>query len=281
MQVQIRILVENTSNMPGVWGEYGFAALITTPDARILFDTGSEGTIFNNAAFLGEDLKSIKNIVISHGHFDHTGGIIPLLKQNPDRRIHIHPHAFAIRKVQTIEGNVRDIGSKFMERDVKSFGSQIVWVNDFTELCPHLFITGEIPRTNDFEEAGSYLGKKFQVIRGSETLDDNIEDDMAIVINHSRGLIIVSGCAHAGIINTIEYARKKTGKSQILAFIGGTHLMTVSEDRLEKTINYLKDSQIETLILSHCTGFHAAARMYDALGDKVMLGTAGTYLEFK
>ena len=110
--------------------------------------------------------------------------------------------------------------------------------------------------------------------------DDPLVDDSALIIDHPDGLIIVSGCAHSGVVNIIEHARNKTGESRILAFIGGTHLITASQERVDNTISALDSFSISKIIVSHCTGFYAAARLYNSLGERVIKGETGMRFEF-
>ena len=119
------------------------------------------------------------------------------------------------------------------------------------EIYPGVYITGTIPRRTAYEDAGG----RFVLQSGEDLIEDYIEDDMALVIDHPQGLIILSGCAHAGTVNTLEYAREITGKRHIQAYIGGTHLMNASSERMEATLSALLDELPNRIMIGHCAGF--------------------------
>lgn len=275
MKVSITILVENTTPIPGFYGEYGFAALVVVDDKKILFDTGSADAVLKNAATGGIDLAQINDLVISHGHFDHAGAVIPFLKTGPNKRMYGHSDMFTPRYIVLGEYK-RGIGVSFAKQEISSNGAEFIPTDDFTEIQPGVFVTGEIPRNNDYEDVGG----SFWVEDGDQLIPDRMADDMSMVINHPEGLIVISGCAHAGIINTIEYAQKKTGQNKLLAFIGGTHLSGASEDRMTKTLAALKEFDIEKIIACHCTGFDAMVKLRNALGDKVIKGETAMNFQF-
>jgi len=275
LQVSIKILVENTSPLPRFQGEYGFAALVAVDDQQILFDTGSADALMKNAEAGGIDLSSINDLVISHGHFDHTGAVIPFLQTSSSKRVYAHA-GIIIPRYAVFGDHKRAIGIPFTLQEIKSHGAEFIITNEFSEICPGVFVTGEIPRTTDYEDVGG----PFYVAVGDRLVPDHIYDDMAVVINHPQGLIVISGCAHAGIINTIEYARLKTGQPRVRAFIGGTHLIGASENRITKTIAALKELEAEQIIACHCTGFDAMVSLRNALGDRLIKGETGMNFEF-
>lgn len=275
MKVRITILVENTTPAPDYEGEYGFAALVVVDDKKFLVDTGSAAALFKNAAAAGIDLAQVNDLVISHGHYDHTGALLAFLKTGGHKKVYGHSNVFVPRYV--IRGDRRkEIGVSFTFRELTSGGAEFIATDDFTEIHPGVHVTGEIPRTNDYEDVGG----SFWVNAGEKLVPDHIADDMSLVVNHPRGLIIISGCAHAGLINTIEYTRLKTGRDQVLAFIGGTHLIMASEERLTKTAAALKDYDVQRIIACHCTGFNALVRLRNELGDRLIKGETGMHFQF-
>jgi len=164
----------------------------------------------------------------------------------------------------------------FQSGDIEQYGAELHLIDQFTEIDDRIYLTGVVPRLNDFEDVGG----DFMAEENGQLVGDLVPDDMAMVIDHPEGLIIISGCAHAGIINIIDYARKKTGRNKVQAFIGGTHLLTASEERMAKTIAALKAYDIEKIIPCHCTGFYAAASLYRALGAKVKKGETSMSFRF-
>lgn len=274
MDVKITILVENTTPIPSFVGEYGFAALVSIDDKRFLFDTGSAGAVFTNAKILGIDLQAIDRLIISHGHFDHTGGVVPFLQMGK-KKVYAQKEVFTKRYV--VNGaSKKDISALFQRSDIEQYGAELSLIDQFTEINEGIYLTGAVPRLNDFEDVGG----AFMAEENGQLVGDLLPDDMSMVINHTEGLIIISGCAHAGIINIIDYARKQTGQERVQAFIGGTHLLKASDERMTKTIDALKEYNIGKIIPCHCTGFYASARLYNELGPKVVKGETSMRFQF-
>ncbi len=274
MQVKIQILVENTVPLSDLAGEHGFAALIEVDDTKILLDVGNKGTIMENSQLLGIDLKEIDAIVLSHGHYDHTGALPALLTEIGSKKIYAHSNLFEHRVVFAGGQIIVEPGTPFSQEQLEEAGGTLIFTDDFTEIYPGVYISGEIPRANDFEDVGG--NGTFKVERNGELVDDLLPDDIALIIDHPDGLIIVSGCAHSGMINIMDYAMFKTGRSKVLAFIGGTHLLDASDNRINKTIFYLKEeNRVDKLVVCHCTGFSASAKLFNALGGRVIKGEVG------
>lgn len=276
MQVDVSILVENTAPAPGLIGEYGFACLVDIDGHELLLDTGSERALFHNSKVMGIDLAQVEEVVISHGHFDHTGALLPLLEHHGPKKIMAHTRLFLPRMLPTAGGGLRPIGTPFSRAELEKAGAVFVLHDQWKELRPGVYLSGEIPRLNSFEDVGG----NFKVEVDGRIEDDHLEDDMALVIDLPEGLVVISGCAHSGFLNIIGQAQKITGKSKVLAYIGGTHLMNASENRLRMTIDALRALDIDRVVVAHCTGFHAAARLYNELGDKVIKGETGMKFRF-
>lgn len=276
MQAQVQILVENTTPAPGLIGEYGFSALITADNKKILFDTGSSDALLKNSKTLGIDLSTLDALVISHGHFDHTGAVMAVAKLNQGLHVYGHPMIFNPHFVERIPDSLIPIGAGFNESELKDNGAIFQAVSAFTEIMPGVFFCGEIPRTNDFEDAGA----GFRTEVDGNVVEDHIADDSAIVLNLPDGLVIISGCAHAGLINTLNYCMEQTNCNKIMAFIGGTHLAMASETRINKTIAALQSMNINSVAVAHCTGFAPAAIMQQALGPKLVKAETGMLFRY-
>lgn len=275
MKVQVDILVENTTPWAPLVGEYGFSALLTVNGRKILFDAGSGTSLFTNCTHMGIEPAEFEEIIISHGHFDHTGAIIPFLKQYGGRSIYAHPGIFP-RRIVPGRRNFIDIGCAFTLEDAVACGATFIPVEEFTEIHPGVYLTGEVPRLTEYEDVGG----NFQKYEEDNLVADTIPDDMAVVLDHPDGLIIISGCSHAGMVNIMNYAREKTRQSKILAYIGGTHLIRASEQRLQQTVEAIRRLQVNKLMVGHCTGFYAAARLYHELGDAVVKADVGMTFKF-
>ncbi len=277
MQVKVTILVENTTPTPGLMGEYGFACWLEIDGRHLLFDTGSEQALFHNSQVLGINLAEIEDVVISHGHFDHTGALLPLLKLYGPKRILAHPRLFLPRMLPLDKGGFKQIGTPFTSTELEKAGANFVFHDQWWEMWPGVYISGEIPRYHDFEDVGG----DFKVEVNGQIQPDHLEDDMALVVDLPDGLLVISGCAHAGFLNIIRQAQKITGKSKILAYVGGTHLMNATESRIDQTIQTLRRLDIDRLVVAHCTGFRAAARLFNELGSKVVKGETGMKFLFQ
>lgn len=276
LTLKISILVENTTMHMDMFGEYGLALMVEKDDKRFLFDTGSHGSIIHNSKVMGMSLDGLDGIILSHGHSDHTGGMLEILNNHTVPVVYAHSKVFARRPLGAGTGKVRQIGCAFSLIDLEKAGVNMMHIDDFAEIAPNMYLSGEITRKSDYENVGG----AFQVEENGELKPDLLEDDIALIIRQEEGLVIISGCAHSGIINIIDYAIEKTGEKRILAYIGGTHLIAASSERVDKTIEALQTYDIEKLVVSHCTGFYASARLFNSLGDKVVKGEVGLSMTF-
>jgi 7,8-dihydropterin-6-yl-methyl-4-(beta-D-ribofuranosyl)aminobenzene 5'-phosphate synthase len=274
MQVNIKILIENTAPTPMVRGEYGLGVLIRVDGKGILLDAGMDDGLVKNLKALGVQASDIDVMVLSHGHFDHAGGLLNALDQIGPRDIYLHPEALWPKFVGTRE---RKIFTGMPGREeLEKRGGRLILADAPTTVFPGVILTGTIPRTNDYEDTGGDFAREREGIWEK----DPMNDDQSIIIQHPDGLIIVSGCAHAGMVNTMDYARSITGVSKMKAWIGGTHLMTANPVRLNKTIEVLKENNLEKIVVTHCTGFNAGAVMYRELGPRVVKGETGDEFAF-
>ncbi|MGE5544048.1 MAG: MBL fold metallo-hydrolase [Bacillota bacterium] len=269
MKVDVTVLIENSASIPGLVGEYGLGMLVRVDGRGILFDTGMADGLVRNLKTMQIPSESIDLIAISHGHFDHTGGLLSALDYLGSRDVYVHGKA-PLPKYVLAGDKMTFIGMPH-PGELEKRGACLVYNDGPVELLPGVFLSGSIPRTNDFEDTGG----NFWVECAGRKEPDNFADDQALFIKHPEGLIIISGCAHAGMINTIEYAATVTGIDKVKAWIGGTHLINASGERMEKTIDCLRAYDIDTIIVTHCTGFLAAAQIYSELGTRVGKGESG------
>lgn len=293
------LLLENTDNVkraprvrdgqpaPPLLAEHGFSALVRVNKAgivhTILLDTGmSETTMLINTDQLGTDLGAAEAVVISHGHFDHINGLVPALSRlRPGIPIVIHPHAFAPRIMKLPDGTqvrMTPLDPAALERA----GAKIVRESEPSLLADGtILVTGQVPRVTDFE-----FGLPFQyaVVDGAEQHDPLTPDDQSIAVAvKGKGLVIVSGCAHAGIINSVKCVCELTGVHNVHAIAGGFHLAgPLYEAAIEPTVNAMEQFNPDFLLPTHCTGWKAihtcAGRMPDAfvqnsVGTRLILGS--------
>jgi 7,8-dihydropterin-6-yl-methyl-4-(beta-D-ribofuranosyl)aminobenzene 5'-phosphate synthase len=278
MEIKITVLCENLVGRLVGSGEHGFSAFIETDKGNYLFDTGSGRSIVPNSLTLNKDLKSIRKIFLSHGHYDHTGGLSEVLKLKGKVDIHAHPHVFldriAVFKEEDREIK-RFIGIRYKKRYLESLGANFVFNTDFTEVEKGLFLTGEVPRQTNFEKADPRL---FSEMDGAVT-NDLFLDDQSLILDTDKGIVLILGCAHSGMINVIHHVVNKMGKEKFHSILGGTHLDFLTPEQLEESIKSLKTMEIGKIGVSHCTGMRAAFRLQQEFGDQFFYGCVGSVLE--
>ncbi|ABK17761.1 MBL fold metallo-hydrolase [Syntrophobacter fumaroxidans] len=278
MECRITVLCENTVSAPGLLGEHGFAAFVEIPGDTVLFDTGQGYSLVHNALRLRKNLADASRLVLSHGHYDHTGGILALLGMRDGCDIVAHPDVFSERFwVMETDGREKavSIGMPWPETYLSTRGARFRLERAFTEIAPNVFITGEVPRRTLFE-----LGSpKFTVRAQKGFAMDPLLDDLSLVLKTSKGLVIVLGCAHAGVVNIMRHAVEKTGVSRIHAILGGTHLGLSPAPQFDPTIEAIKSADIGLLAVSHCTGQQPVARLASEFGERFAFGNVGFVIE--
>lgn len=253
---RITILCENSVGpVSGTLGEHGFAALVEGDDGTVLFDTGSGETLLHNAMRMNRDLRRVDLVALSHGHHDHTGGLLPLLRTCGGREVLAHPGIFARRYRVKDTGESFSIGIPYDEAYLRGMGARFSLCESFRQILPGMFLTGEVPRTTGFEQGDAGL---FCDDAGCST--DPLPDDQSLVITTEKGLVLLLGCCHAGLVNTVEWARERTGEERVYAVIGGTHLGFSPPGRVAATLAFLRKLGVRRIFGSHCTGFAVSAR---------------------
>ncbi|MDD5748760.1 MAG: MBL fold metallo-hydrolase [Actinomycetota bacterium] len=273
MQIRIRILCENQAS--GAFkGEHGFSALIEMGGKSLVFDSGQSDTILQNALISGVNLREIDGIALSHGHFDHSGGLLSLLDVSGPKKVYLHSHA--LEPKYFISGKVkRFIGTPFTRDALESLSRELVFTKDMLEIIPGLHLSGEIPRVNDPDYREETL---FREIKGNIE-PDPFTDDQSIFIEGPEGVIVITGCAHAGLINIISYAEDAFGK--ISAIVGGMHLgMGMSTEKINESLDYIESVCPLRIVPCHCTGLKATARMLERFKNRTIPGHAGLLLCF-
>jgi len=278
MGIRITVLCENLAGgLVGV-GEHGFSAFIETGEGKYLFDTGGGRTVVENSLALRKDLRTVQKVFLSHGHNDHTGGLPHVLSIRGAVDVHVHPDVFvdrmALRKDK--DGEIRRFAGMIYKKSYLEFlGAHFILNSEFTEVRKGIFLTGTVPRTTDFERPDPSLFRE----TGGERVQDTLPDDQSLVLDTEKGLILIFGCAHSGMINIMNYVMQQMNKDQFYAVLGGTHLGFLSPEQLEESIRSLKKMNVYRLGLSHCTGLRAAFRLQQEFGDRCFYGWVGSVLE--
>jgi 7,8-dihydropterin-6-yl-methyl-4-(beta-D-ribofuranosyl)aminobenzene 5'-phosphate synthase len=276
-RVRVTVLVENTAQGQGLLAEHGLAYWIECGGQRVLFDTGQGAVLEHNAARLGIPLGLADAVVLSHGHYDHTGGLSHVLQTGRHCPIYLHPDAFAKKFTRDKNGTAREIGvPEASETAAWAHNSPLILTKEPTEIVPDLMVTGTVPRETAFEDTGGpfYLDARLQE-------PDPILDDQSLFFQAVEGTVVLLGCAHAGVINTLRYVQRLTGDQPIHAVLGGMHLGRASRERMAQTIDAFHQLNIARLGPAHCTGLAATAELWSALPGKCFPCNVGTVVEFE
>jgi len=258
--------------------EHGVAFAIETPAGHVLFDTGQSGDVLvQNADRMGYNLRQIDALVLSHSHYDHTGGLKALMASSmPGLRLHAHPELFR-RRFSQRDGEMRSIGMNSTQLDLAHHFA-LHLSTEPVEVLPHAWTTGEIMPRTEFEGRSPH-----HYIQGEHNLQtDPYLDDLSLVLEGRSGSIVVCGCCHAGLLNTIARVRSIFDRN-ITAIIGGAHLASVDANTLQHAIEGIRTTcsgLIPDFFLNHCTGERPIATLTQAFGEKVHPCPAGTVLLF-
>jgi 7,8-dihydropterin-6-yl-methyl-4-(beta-D-ribofuranosyl)aminobenzene 5'-phosphate synthase len=253
--------------------------LVKAEGRHILLDTGGSVTTVHNADVLGVDLHKVETIVLSHGHYDHTGGLLSVLAGIRREEVEIigHPDIWSRKYSKTKKsGSFRYAGIPFSREGLESLGARFTLTPDPTWITEDIVASGEEPTATNFEKVADTLYLK----EGEQFIQDPLADDQSIFLKTDLGLILLLGCAHRGVINILNYARELTGMEQVYLILGGTHLISASEEQITRTIEALKEAGVRYLGVSHCTGHQGAARLALAFGERFFYNNAGTLIRF-
>jgi 7,8-dihydropterin-6-yl-methyl-4-(beta-D-ribofuranosyl)aminobenzene 5'-phosphate synthase len=262
---RITILSTMLADTKGV-GEWGFAALVEADGHRLLFDTGARpDTVLANARELGVDLSGVEDLILSHHHRDHTGGLLTLrralMKDHPRAlsRCYVGRGIFLPRPKEGGGDTNETLALKVLYEET---GGRFAEVGSPMEVFAGAWLTGPVPRRHP-ERNWSGRGR----VRTAEGLvEDTVPEDMSLVLDTERGLVVVSGCGHAGVINTLEFARETIRAAPIVAMVGGLHLFAADASVLDWTAEKLRGMELGNLLGAHCTGIEAVQILRGRLG---------------
>jgi len=273
MEVRLTTLSENTATY-GFLGEWGLSILVEADGMRILVDTGLGTSAVHNAQLLGIDLSTVDKIVLSHGHADHTGGLREVLRRTGPVEVMAHPDIWGLKYAWGEREQARYIGIPFSRAELESWGGEFTLTGEPVRISPRIITTGVIPFSTSYEQVDANL----YVQGNAGFVPDPLADDLSLIIETDFGLVVILGCAHRGIVNTLEHARKLTGEETLYAAVGGSHLFRASPERIEQTATALKQMGLQRLGMSHCTGFAASARLAQDFAGVFFANNAGTRL---
>ncbi len=276
-QGTIMVLLDNSATGPGLIAEHGLAVWLDLGARHVLFDTGQTGALVANARRLGIDIGATDTVALSHGHYDHTGGLADALHAVDGAvAVHLHPDTTEPKYHRTGEV-VRPIGMPAGCRESLRRQKVILRTNTGpTELAPGVFLTGAVPRRHPEEQGDEGFRRD---VEGRYV--DPFRDDQALFVRTAAGIVVLLGCAHAGVINTLDYIRDLTGGCPLHTVLGGMHLRSASDERIAWTIDALRTFAPERLYPAHCTGAKPVAALAAAFPGRCLPCGGGTSLELE
>jgi 7,8-dihydropterin-6-yl-methyl-4-(beta-D-ribofuranosyl)aminobenzene 5'-phosphate synthase len=275
-KISISVLVENSVHERGLKAEHGLAWHIQFGSHQVLFDTGQSDLLVENARQLGICLDRLDAIVLSHGHYDHTGGLAAVAAASPCPPVFLHPAAREPKFSLQPDGTPRFIGVPEASRAVLArHQARIIETRTCTEVVKGLFVTGEIPRRTPYEDPG---GRFFLDERATQP--DPVRDDQAVFFDTSTGVVVLLGCAHAGVVNTLDYIQGLNPGRPFRAVLGGLHLLNASPERMKRTLAALEQRDIRQFVPAHCTGWPATLALWNRFGEHCSSGGVGSRYAF-
>lgn len=279
MDIDITILCDNSISKSGFIGEHGFSLLIERDDKKYLFDTGPGMSLPLNLKGLNKNLKGLDKVFMSHGHYDHTGGLKWVIQQVGKVEVVAHPDVFSRHMVlhsQDTGEPPRYIGCQFSQQELERLGATFTFIDSTREVSPGLwFVTGINPDPEKLPNDARLL-----IPHGEQFVSDPLRDDASLLIETDGAPILVLGCAHAGVFNILDHIREDMGITKLRAILGGTHLMFLGPKDIRRAIDKFEEFSIDLVGVSHCTGFQAAVELFNHFGDRFRLASAGSVFSF-
>lgn len=277
MKIKITTLIENNpDDIRILFSEHGLSLYIQIDEIKILFDTGQSGNFIKNAEKLNINLNNLEYVVLSHGHYDHSGGFTKLVdKIGTSFKLIINQQFFnnkyKLLKDDTYKYNGNNFDEKFLNQNnipIKYIKEDISYINE------NIIVFSNFKRSNDFELSN----RKFKIRKNNNYIVDNFLDEIVLAVKLNKGLLVILGCSHVGIVNILETIIQKT-HIPIYGIIGGTHLIEADELRLKETIKYFKEKDIKLIGVSHCTGEKAIERLKYEFKDRFLYNNTGNEIE--
>jgi 7,8-dihydropterin-6-yl-methyl-4-(beta-D-ribofuranosyl)aminobenzene 5'-phosphate synthase len=291
VSLRVTLLVDNDRGAPGLRSQWGFSAWVEADGARIVLDSGCNDAFWRNARKLGVPLDKTDVFVLSHGHFDHGGGIRRMVEAAPAARLVLHPGGLAPHFWLCKTGKVEPIGLPDGSlAALRTASERVTWALGPLEVAPRVWASGPIPRHDPLEKAE----RNFFLDRAC-TVGDQVVDEQAMWVETPSGLVVLVGCAHAGVVNTLDYLRRVSAASgaaashelppaadglpRVCAVIGGMHLLHASPARLRATGDALEAAGVRLLAPVHCTGKRGKAHLHERLAEAFVACATGSVLE--
>lgn len=271
----ITLIENNPDDNNTLLSEHGLSIYIEVDEMKILFDTGKSGDFINNAEKLNVDLSNIDYLLLSHGHYDHSGGFKILVDRIGSPFKIIVGDGFFNEKYKLMDNNTyRYNGNPFDEDYINKNNISVSYVKeDVFYINENIMIFSNFKRNNDFE----IQNKFFRIKKNEEFILDNFSDEIVLAVKKNEGLMIILGCSHVGVVNILETIMKRTGMP-IYGIIGGSHLVEADEERVSETIEFFKENNIKIIAMSHCTGEIAIEKLKNEFKDKFVYNNTGNII---
>lgn len=279
MKTEITILCDNYVGRPGLIGEHGFSTLIERGAHRYLFDSGSGVGLATNMKLLDIRLKGIRRMFLSHGHYDHTGGLKTALQESGPVSVVAHPELFTRHLVKNpflFANEPRYIGSPMPREELEALGADFTWVDQTRKVEEGIWFVTGVPCKPD----QSFQDPQLLLPAGEGFTPDPISDDASLLIETSTDPVLLLGCAHAGVLNILDHIQETLNIRKLRAILGGTHLMFFTPERIAGVIRRFEDFGIEQVGVSHCTGMAATVAIGAHFKDRFKVAAAGSVFTF-
>lgn len=273
-ELRMALLVENSSCSEAVIPEHGLSVYIEYNGMKGLYDTGQSDRLISNAEEMHIDLKDLDWISLSHGHYDHTGGLKSILSfTETNIPVYAGKSAFKQKYARRDNGVIEEIGVPFKISEISELAQSVNEVGDIQEIYENVYLIGPAPLNEDYEGPSRYM-----LIKDTEDnyINDMMEDERTLVIRTSKGLVIITGCAHRGSVNITKDIIRRFPEENILMILGGFHLGKTDDDSVQKRIDAFKKLEIEAIGLCHCTGAKASKSFKEQLRQKCFIAPAGS-----
>ena len=272
--MRVTVIADNHASLNELTTQHGLSFWIEHAGEALIFDTGSDSSWLGNAERLGIDLFAAKLLFLSHGHWDHGGGIEALVERGWQGTIVCHPQAW--RKKRAVAEGIpeRDVGLPWRHEDLEARGVRFELVEGAREVFPGIWSTGPI--------AGDHpapVTPQLQGLDAGRWAADDFRDEHSLAIKTPRGLVVVTGCCHRGVLNTLETARSVTGEQEVYALVGGLHQKDEPRERCHALARAIRAAGVTKVWANHCTGLHPFAQMREILGDDLVWAEAGLTIE--